>query len=423
MKFVRSLGSLAALSLLSLVAGCSREPATQPTDALGGDIQAIDQQVGTGRTTETAFGYSCDANLCFTEIDQNNDGRPDFSRWGWTNGPLSEGHYVFDLYAGAGQCNLDAGTLVGQVHVEYHAGTATVEYVTCGRYELTEVHTFVGSTLLPTDRRGRFTVAPGQFPYNAGTLPAGTQSHTATFTNLSGPIYVVAHSVVSGIYGDGDCGERGCVSPCEPSFNPEVLDQALPLGLVSFQVQFQGNVPLFGVDDSMFKGKVTGAGLFDSPEGTFSYSSWCVDLQHNIDSRPAQVTLVSSLNPNATLLACLVDNPENLDLMNWVLNQDPSIWGADQRDVEAALWALLDDTFTFCAGDICNKGGLTYRKAVTQQILADAAANGEGYLPPCDGIIGVFADPGCSIDGTLERQVVIIEVPVSDVEGLCTDCE
>jgi hypothetical protein len=43
-----------------------------------------------------------------------------FDRWGWTN-PISTdpGSYVFDLWAGAGQCDTDKGTLVGTVEVEY----------------------------------------------------------------------------------------------------------------------------------------------------------------------------------------------------------------------------------------------------------------------------------------------------------------
>lgn len=409
---------VAALALV----GCGEDAKDQTLVGPSGDNSALETTWCHNYGTD-AYAYSCDQNICFTTIDRNNDGHGDFDRWGYTNGPLQPGTYTFDLFAGGTDCDPASSVRVGQVEVVYGNCKATVTVTTCGSYTLDDVNIYVGTRPTPRDCWGRWTVDPRFYPYRRTWIPSGCQSSSATFRYLSGPIYVIANASVLGDLANGDCGDRLCEDPCVPSFNPEVLDQALPLGLVNFQVQFQGNVPLFGVDDSMFKGKVTGAGLFDSPEGTFSYSSWCVDLEHDIDSRPAQVTLVSSLNPNSTLLACLVDNPQNIDLMNWVLNQDPAIWGADHRDVEAALWALLDNTFTFCAGDICNKGGLTYRKAVTQQILADAAANGEGYLPPCDGIIGVFADPGCTIDGTLERQVIVIEVPVSNVEGLCTDCE
>ena len=43
--------------------------------------------------TETAFAYSETYSDCFLNYG--------FNRWGWTNGPLTEGSYSFDIYAGA----------------------------------------------------------------------------------------------------------------------------------------------------------------------------------------------------------------------------------------------------------------------------------------------------------------------------------
>jgi hypothetical protein len=146
--------------------------------------------------TETAFAFGGDKAICFDQYDASN-------RWGWTNGPLAEGSYTFDLYAAAGQCDLSKGTKVGTLSVNYQDGTATVTYQTSGTnpgtnlpYTLTETHLYVGSEPLARNKQGEVTVAPGQFPYINAEL--NTLSRSYTVSGLSGPIYVVAHATVAG---------------------------------------------------------------------------------------------------------------------------------------------------------------------------------------------------------------------------------
>lgn len=369
---------------------------------------------------ETGFAYACDDALCFRDIDANGDGNRDFSRWGWTNGPFGPGSYAFDLYAGAGQCDIERGTLVGQVLLTYDGSTARVEYVLCGNYGLSAVHTFVGNEILPR-KNGHFTVAPGRYPYGSGNLN-GDQYHDVVFDGLSGDIYVVAHSVVTGNMSDGDCGERGCTDPCVPGFHPEVLDAFLPATPVSADFNFQGNVPLYGANDAYVQTSLIGAGGLSSPAGVFDYPTWCVDGNHPLGHHGDNLFMVSSYSSNAALLACLVDLPQNLDLVNWVLNQDPATWGADQRDVQAAIWALIETSFSYCGSATCTKGGITYTKAIVQAIVADAQANGEGFTPPCDGVIAVFLDTGCTQGLPIDQQVTILELPLIEVPGLCEDC-
>lgn len=153
--------------------------------------------------TETAFAYGGDYATCFLTLDLNGDGTFDFNRWGWTNGPLAEGSYVFDIYAGAGQCDLDKGTFVGTLTIEYYAGTAEVTYLmtetdayTGMAYTMIETHLYAGSDILPTNN-GAYTVAPGQYPTIHGDLEYVT-SDSYTITGLSGEIYVVAHATVYG---------------------------------------------------------------------------------------------------------------------------------------------------------------------------------------------------------------------------------
>jgi hypothetical protein len=154
--------------------------------------------------TETAFAFGGDDATCFLDIDDDGDGENDFNRWGWTNGALGAGSYTFDVYAGAGRCDLTKGTLVGTLSVDYDGSTATVSFNTSGTnpdtdllYTMVETHLYVGSEILATDVNGDFTVAPGQYPTIHDEL-ANVTSDSYTISGLSGDIYVVAHATVAG---------------------------------------------------------------------------------------------------------------------------------------------------------------------------------------------------------------------------------
>jgi len=124
---------------------------------------------------ETAYAFGGDQDDCFL-----NNG---FARWGWSNGPIGPGNYTWALYAGAAQCNLDKGLLVGSVTVVYDgpSGNVTVTFHVDAPFILDETHVYAGYGMFPL-LRGKPTVAPGQYkiqgPFNGN------------------PIYVIAHAVV-----------------------------------------------------------------------------------------------------------------------------------------------------------------------------------------------------------------------------------
>lgn len=135
---------------------------------------------------ETAYAKGDDA-ICFI---------PTFRNWGWTN-PITQGllgmrlginemvsgTYEMDLWAGAAQCDTEKGTLVGLVTVVYDGdGYVTVTYNVDDDYILDETHVYADYDLFPKDRRGRYTIAPGQY-YNASPFD-GSEVH------------VIAHAVV-----------------------------------------------------------------------------------------------------------------------------------------------------------------------------------------------------------------------------------
>lgn len=123
---------------------------------------------------ETAFARGTDGNTCF--IGEG------FSRWGWSIGPLSEGtEATYEVYAGAGQCDISKGELVGTVDVSYVGGNVTVAYNIDAAYNVSATHTYAGTGMFPLDKNGVATVAPGQYYIE---------------DNLSGDIYVIAHADV-----------------------------------------------------------------------------------------------------------------------------------------------------------------------------------------------------------------------------------
>jgi hypothetical protein len=150
--------------------------------------------------TETAFAFDGDQSGCFQNYSAFIDNP---NRWGWTNGTYGTGNYSWDIYAGAGQCDITKGTKVGVLTMNYTGTTATVTYSLSGTnpstglpYSLKEVHLYVGSEEFPRDKQGDYTIAPGQYPKKASSLSG--QTYTFNVTGLSGNVYVIAHAVVDG---------------------------------------------------------------------------------------------------------------------------------------------------------------------------------------------------------------------------------
>ena len=128
---------------------------------------------------ETAYAYD-DApdGTCFIDLG--------FGNWGWSIKLPGPGTYTFDVYAGAGQCDLSKGTMVGTVTANYSGGTVSFSYNFLSGFSASETHFYAGTTPTPYFK-GKPTVAPGIYRIGTG---------------LSGQIYIIAHAVVCGDYSD-----------------------------------------------------------------------------------------------------------------------------------------------------------------------------------------------------------------------------
>ena len=136
-------------------------------------------------TCETAYAFGGNYATCLTALPNVNA-----NNWGWSNkitGPVEK--IQWPIYAGAGQCDISKGTLVGYLDGSYVDGILNLTYYMIPPFKYSEIHLWVGSTPLPL-KNGKYVTAPGQFGYT-----------NASYTGkIATPFYIAAHSVVCGPY-------------------------------------------------------------------------------------------------------------------------------------------------------------------------------------------------------------------------------
>lgn len=136
------------------------------------------------------------------------------------------------------------------------------------------------------------------------------------------------------------------------------------------------------------------------------YPGWCVNTGTNIvedqEYKAAVYSSYGAIPPGA------IDHPENLDLVNWIINQNfVGKRGGNGMytygDVQRAIWRLVDD-------DPEHETYTGYDESRVGEILAAAYENGEGFVPGPGDLAAIVLVPE---DG----QVIIIVVPVPCGEG------
>lgn len=146
--------------------------------------------------------------------------------------------------------------------------------------------------------------------------------------------------------------------------------------------------------------------------GPISLDAWCVDSDNGISSAPTYTGHVYRLNDPAVPL--LFDYPGavgNLDLVQYILNQSypPEVTFGD---IQRAIWILVEDN--------PSTGNLgVWSPERVEAILADAVANGEGFVPACGQTTFVLLNPvlvnACDLNTANTAtiaQLMIVEVPV-----------
>ena len=262
----------------------------------------------------------------------------------------------------------DAGT----VTVRKEQDALVVTYQTNAAWRLTEIHLEVAGDLadIPQNRGGPI---PGRFTHKA-VVDGSAHTVVVPCADLpAGELVIAAHAVVAGI--DGDSEE--CIAE----------QIVLPDGSVHACFEFPG-VDTFA--------RVT---LTDAGDLNGLYGAWCVDMDRGLGGCDVDVTMVSSLEPLADLL---VDRPENLDVLNYILNQDYSALGAGRDEIQAAIWGVIDDK------DWMTGGGVLPNPFLTMFIIEDALQNGHGFVPGPGDFVAIILEPRD------ELQTTIIKLRVPD---------
>jgi hypothetical protein len=260
---------------------------------------------------------------------------------------------VIDLVAGQNE-------VIGNVTVEQVGDDLVVTYnITEAGWCLTTTHLYVGSE--PAQRH-----SPGRFPYQHENLDCVTVDVFTISDIDTDTVYIAAHA--------------------DAHFSSD--NASIPLGDGTVQFSLDG-----GELDSYFDNTLNGG-----VNGT--YNGWCVDVERVIFlGADYDGTTYSTLSD---FPSDLVDHPENMGLINYIINQDYLAQGMSYGDIQLAIWLLVDDTTTYPG---------PYTKANVDAIVADALANGEGFVPSCGDVVAIIVEP------TVEAQTTIIEYPVPCVTG------
>jgi Flp pilus assembly pilin Flp len=107
---------------------------------------------------------------------------------------------------------------------------------------------------------------------------------------------------------------------------------------------------------------------------------YCIDLEGDVMDGVSLETEVRLSDPDDPAMGAFLYNPHNLDLINYILNQDYAAQGYTRNNVQDAVWYFTDDAFTIFNPDV-------------NAIVQDAEANGEGFVPGDGDLVGVILAP------------------------------
>ena len=156
---------------------------------------------------ETAYAYDSEnplRNFCLIEFGADEMG------WAVLNFNLNKDFGVnnnkhteitLDLYAGATDCNLDSGMIVGELILSYKPMNdkhiLTMTYVVDEPYYFTQVNGYAGYALLPFNDAGVHTTIPKDFPRSYSNEDGlGSYSFVFVIEDPNENFNIIGHSVV-----------------------------------------------------------------------------------------------------------------------------------------------------------------------------------------------------------------------------------
>jgi hypothetical protein len=294
----------------------------------------------------------------------------------------------------AGGClrDLVAGQnlVVGTVGVDVSGEALVVTYeITDLEWWITEIHFNVSDT----EEGITATSAPGQFAFKP-SLDGPTQFFQFELEGYAVPAdgcyYYAAHAVVA---------RAENATPAPDLSDPDALN--LP-ETVQMSVIYKGNESSASnyfeitIDDPLLGG---------------TYDAWCVDVGHGLGNGEYTAAVFSSYESLPEELSPHIDHPENLPMVNYVLNTYQPDGFFTACDIQKALWAIIDDEDFPCE---------FFNQDHVDLIVDDANTNGQYFEPGCGDLVAlllvVLDDTGAVAGAQLivaDAQVTTIVVPTT----------
>jgi len=246
---------------------------------------------------------------------------------------------------------------------------------------------------------------------------------------------VDSSSLQQDITARGDCpvessGDDPCVHWFEVEGTVSCICTGDPLDQLEDELPFRpGNMtcvnPGTAGSPSYWDCTISGAGDSWEPwNGT--WDAWCVDTDNDLNQDVSHtIQLLSSYSVDGL---ALIDFPENMDLVNWIINQGfpYRFCNAAQRyytygDIQRAIWDLVEDDQSEvnlgewsdeCAAEIIGAA-------------QDGGTGGEGFEPDCSQLVAVIMNPAgnSSSDEQAAFQINIAQMPMEQVLNNCGTCD
>jgi len=206
-------------------------------------------------------------------------------------------------------------------------------------------------------------------------------------------------------------------------YHPPSFKAALP-GMLTFSVQLDaGSDP----DSSYLDITIKDVPGTDNPFEGMTFDGYCLDTDRPINRNVDYTAKVYSSGeplPDELIGPGLIEKPENLDRVNWILNQGFEGQASTGNgtytsgDIQRAIWELIDDQQSNGGGSLG-----AWEQDRVDEILALAQSNGEGFVPSYDyttifgeqviGKLGLILVPDTDGDCLPDKQIVIAEVELS----------
>jgi hypothetical protein len=329
---------------------------------------------------------------------------------------VAQADYVVDLVADGGDAT--TATVVGTVTVANDGIYLYVLYeITEPGWALTETHLHISETGQAAIPQKKGNPIPGQFDY--ATPDAGDSTYAlfqilidapAVMSSNGKKVLIPAHDWTGALL---TIAAHGVVEQwgCDPASLEALLPEAAILMVTKAVDESEDPEPDLAYFSEVLIESLPSPTVLDG-----SYIGWCVDIDSAISSGYPYVSGVFSTY--GTIPGGLMDTPENLPLVNYILNQDlvgqPS--GCDgvytYGDVQQAIWFLLENGRSGYPQYAYSLG--PWLQCRVDEILADAIANGQDFVPGCGECAGVIIIPDQPVEDPRQAVLVMLCGPGGD---------